>query len=208
MLWAPPHRRQHWSRKRIIMGIVSTTTTVRVGWRLGTSGTLTTRRGRTRIKTIRSTIEKKQHLWQVMWKAPAMKIWGSTCGADQADPAYFQIWSIWPILPNYNIYKLKFKFTMTLPSSQSPTFQALILALLISLSACYSSPSSCSSSQFYNYFSYACESCPNSNTARSALDVSYCNCSASSYPNPLSIGFKHLTSCLPLNAVHNISRRL
>lgn len=62
----------------------------------------------------------------------------------------------------------------------------------------YSSPSSCNSTAFYNYLSHACVGCP-TNTAVSALDKTYCNCSVSQYANPDSIGFMSSDACLPIS---------
>jgi hypothetical protein len=84
---------------------------------------------------------------------------------------------------------------MRVESSVRLIVYILMLGVLISYVTCYSSPSSCKlSSQFYNYFTHACETCP-TNTEKSALDVSYCNCTLSRYPNPRVIGFKYSTSC-------------
>lgn len=81
-----------------------------------------------------------------------------------------------------------------------------IIPLLIVILT-YTDPSACTgSAQFYDPVLLQCTTCP-SNTIR-ATDLSFCNCSTSSYPNLDVIGFNNPSSCLALSSTYNPSNQI
>lgn len=85
-------------------------------------------------------------------------------------------------------------------TKQSNLFIIIIAFLFLGVSLQYSSISSCTANQFYNYISHNCETCPFNNMYPSTIDKTFCNCSNTSYPNTNSFGFMSSTSCLNLSA--------
>lgn len=77
-----------------------------------------------------------------------------------------------------------------------PSSVLIVLLILVLPTQQYTSPSSCNSStNFYNYLTHNCQTCPN-RTAPSTLDITYCNCTSPYYANPDSIGFMSSDACL------------
>lgn len=90
---------------------------------------------------------------------------------------------------------------ITKTATKQPNLFIIIMAFLfVGMSTQYSSISSCTTNQFYNYISHSCETCPFNNMYPSPIDKTFCNCSNASYPNINSFGFMSASSCLNLTA--------